>query len=74
MQLGDKIHTFVALYRSPSQSQDNLETFVDNFEMTSEIYAQRNPFLTTAIGVLRLNLQAGTIKTKQLSKVTQLTI
>ena len=33
MQIGDKICNFVALYRSRSQSQDDFETFADNFEM-----------------------------------------
>ena len=49
LQIGDKICEFVALYKSPSQSQDNFETFADNFEMTLEFLAQKNPFLSTAI-------------------------
>ena len=71
LQIGDKICNFLALYRSPSQSQDDFETFADNFEMTLELLAQKNPFLLRAIGDL-LNLQIGIIKTKQVSKVTQL--
>ena len=39
LQIGDKICNFVALYRSPSQSQDDFETFADNFEMTLEFLA-----------------------------------
>ena len=50
LQIGDKICNFLALYRSPSQSQDDFETFADNFEMTLELLAQKNPFLLTAIG------------------------
>ena len=50
LQIGDKICNFVALYRSPSQSQDNFETFADNFEITLELLAQINPFLLTVIG------------------------
>ena len=50
LQIGDKICNFVALYRSPSQSQDDCETFADNFAMTLELLAQKNPFLLTAIG------------------------
>ena len=73
LQIGDKICNFLALYRSPSQSQDDFETFADNFEMTLELLAQKNPFLLRAIGDL-LNLQIGIIKTKQVSKVTQLKI
>ena len=49
-QIGDKTCNFVALYRSPSQSQDDFENFADNFEMMLERLAQKNPFLLTAIG------------------------
>ena len=40
LQIGDKICNIVTLYRSPSQSQDDFETFTDNFEMTLEILAK----------------------------------
>ena len=50
LQIGDKICKFVALYRSPSQSQDSFETFADNFETTLELLTQKNPFLLTVIG------------------------
>ena len=50
LQIGNKVCNFVSLYRSPSQSQDDFETFADNFETTLELLAQRNPFLLTAIG------------------------
>ena len=49
LQIVDKICNFVALCRSPSQSQDDFEIFADNFEMTLELLAQKNPFLLTAI-------------------------
>ena len=41
---------FRCFYRSPSQSQDDFETFADNFEMTLELLAQKNTFLLTTIG------------------------
>ena len=50
LQTGNKICNFVALFRSPTQSQDNFETFADSFEMTLELLAQKNPFLLTAVG------------------------
>ena len=50
LQIGDNICNFVALYRSPRQSQDDFETFSDNLEITLEILAQKSPFLITAIG------------------------
>ena len=48
--IGDKLYTFVALYRSPSQSQDNFETFIDNTELNLENLYRKNPFLLVAIG------------------------
>ena len=34
LKIGDKSCNFIALYRSPSLSHDDFETFSDNFEMT----------------------------------------
>ena len=39
----------MAFYRSSRQSQDEFETFADDFEMTLELLAQKNLFLVTAI-------------------------
>ena len=36
LKIGDKLCTFVTLYRSPSQSQGNFETFIDNSELNLE--------------------------------------
>ena len=50
LKIGDKSCNFIALYRSPSKSQDDFETFSDNFEMTLETLAEKGSFLTTIIG------------------------
>ena len=50
LKIGDKLCTFAALYRSPSQSQNNFETFIDNFELNLEIFSGKNPFFLVAIG------------------------
>ena len=50
LKIGDKFCTFLALYRSPSQSQDNFETFIDNFELNLETLSRKNTFLLVAIG------------------------
>ena len=50
LTVGDKTCNFVVLYRSPGQPQDESETFSDNFEITLDILAQKNPFLITTIG------------------------
>ena len=43
--VGDKIFNFIALYRSPSQLQDLLESFKENLELNLEPAVQNNPFL-----------------------------
>ena len=45
IMIGNKICNFITLYRSPSQNQDDFQTFIDNLEMNLETLAQRNPFL-----------------------------
>ena len=45
-----KLCTFVVLYRSLSQSQDNFETFIDNFKLNLETLSRKNSFLLVAIG------------------------
>ena len=49
LKIGDKLRTLVALYRSPSQSQDKFETFIYNFELNLETLSRKNPFLLVAI-------------------------
>ena len=49
LKIGDKLCTFAALYRSPSQSQNNFESFIDNFELNLETLFRKNPFLLVAI-------------------------
>ena len=49
LKIGDKSCNFIALYRSPSQSQDDFE-ISDNFDMALETLAQKGSFLTTIIG------------------------
>ena len=48
--ISNKLCSFVALYRSPSQSQDNFETFPDNFEMTLDLVSKKNSFLLVVLG------------------------
>ena len=53
LKVADKICNSLVLYRSPSQSQCEFETFSNNFEMTLDILAQKNPFLITTIGKVK---------------------
>ena len=50
LKIGDKFCNFVALYRSPSQTQKEFEKFSDNLELNSGTLSQKNPFLVVAIG------------------------
>ena len=44
LKIGDKLYNFVALYKSPSQTQDEFEKFSDNLEMNLETLSQKIPF------------------------------
>ena len=48
--ISNKLCSFVALYRSPCQSQDDFATFCDNFEMTLDLASRKNPFLILVLG------------------------
>ena len=50
MKIGDKLCNLVALYPSPSQSQDEFEKFSKNLELNLDIVSPNNPFLTVVIG------------------------
>ena len=45
LKVGDKMCNFIVLYGFPSRSQDEFETFSDNFEMALDILMQKNCFL-----------------------------
>ena len=50
--IGIKICNFTSLSRSPSQTQDEFEKFIDNLELNLETLCQNNPFLIVLIGHL----------------------
>ena len=47
--ISNNLCSFVALYRSPSQSQDDFATFSNNFKMTLDLVSKKNPFLLVVI-------------------------
>ena len=49
LNIGDKTCNFLSLYRSPSQSQDDFESFTENLELNLENLVQMNAFLFVAI-------------------------
>ena len=50
MKIEDKLCNFVALYRSPSHSQDKFEIFAKNLELNLDAISVKNPFLTVVLG------------------------
>ena len=72
LKIGDKFCNFIALYRSPSQSQGDFETFSDNFEMTLETLAHKGSFLTKLLVTLMLNPVTGIVMIKRALKVVPL--
>ena len=50
LQIGGKLCSFISLYRPPIQSYDEFVSFLDNFELTLDTLAQKNPFLMDAPG------------------------
>ena len=44
IKVGNKVCNLISLYRSPSQTLDDFETFSKNFELNLENIVQRNPF------------------------------
>ena len=55
--ISNKLCSFVALYRSPSQSQDDFATFSDNFKMTLDLVSKKNPFLLVVLGDFNAKLR-----------------
>ena len=50
MKIIGKLCNFVALYCSPSQSQDEFETFVKDIELKFDAILTNNLFLTAILG------------------------
>ena len=56
-KVGDKLWRFVALYRSPSQTQDDFLSFLQKFKLTIEKLSENNSYLLVAIGDLNAKLR-----------------
>ena len=50
VKIGDKLCRLVALYRSPSQTQDDFLSFSQNFELTLETLSKNKPYVLVATG------------------------
>ena len=50
LKIGFKICNFISLYRSPSETADNFDSFLGNLKLNIDAMADNNPFLVVAIG------------------------
>ena len=50
IRIGGKLCRFVSLYRLPNQSQDDFESFANNFELNIDTATANNIFLTVGLG------------------------
>ena len=44
LQIGSKLCNFIFLYRSPSQTADNFDSFLDNLKLNLDAMTDNNPF------------------------------
>ena len=73
-KIGNKSCNFIALYRSPSQSQGDFETFSGYFEMTLETLTQKSSFQWQLLVTFMLNPVTGTVMIKQALTVVPLKV
>ena len=45
LRIGDKLCSFISLYRSPNQSYDDFVLFLDNFELIVDTLAPKEPLV-----------------------------
>ena len=57
VKIGDKTCNFLSLYRSPSQTKDEFENFIKNFELNLEHIASKSPFLILVLGDFNARMQ-----------------
>ena len=50
IKLGDKIFSYVVLYRSPSQSSDEFESFSKTLELTLDCVMKNTPYMMILLG------------------------
>ena len=50
IKIKDKLCNFIILHHSPNRCKDNLESFINNFELNLDSIMVNNPFLTAVPG------------------------
>ena len=57
IKIGDKTCNFVSLYRSPSQTKDEFENFIENLELNLEHIVNKSPSLIVVLGDFNTKMQ-----------------
>ena len=65
LMAGDKLCNFNALYRSPSQSQNQFKSFEGKFELNLEPAVQNDPFLVVFFGYFNAKSSKNDITTRE---------
>ena len=50
LKIENKLCNFIVLYRSPCQSQDTFDSFIDNRELNIDAIAAKNVYLIGILG------------------------
>ena len=66
--IGNNFCSFIILYRSPSQTLDDVQIFMKNFELNLDEINKKNPFSTVALGDFNAKSQAWCKMTKHGTK------
>ena len=64
IKIENKLCNFIVLYRSPSQSQDTFESFIDNLELNIDATAAKNPYLIGILSDFNVKLSTWAISDK----------
>ena len=67
----DKLCNFISLYRSPNQSRDDFESFINNLEYNLDSVMVNNPLLTVILG--NFNAKSSLWYNKDGSKIDDVT-
>ena len=65
LKIGEKLCSFISLYRSPSQKQDEFDKFRNDLELNLDLAIQNNPYLVVILGDINVKSK---IVTRPISK------
>ena len=60
IKVSDKKCNFISLYRSPSQSKDDFESFAGNLGLNLDSLPSKNPYLIVLLGDFNVQKRDGT--------------